>query len=104
MSTVQYESLVKQLTELADQKEKIQREQERTAGVGGKKKRAARGAEATVVDTMEVKVNKTRTISLWANTAGVSRNTGHANNVDIAASDEEIDPLKGIEVTDPYAL
>lgn len=43
-------------------------------------------------------------ISLWANTAGVSRSTGQANNVDTSAAAVEIDPMKGVEVTDAYAL
>ena len=98
MSTAQYESLIQNLNEIANQK--LQKESELSASL----KKKSKVASVEVVQTMEVKVNKVRTISLWASTAGVGRNTGHANNVDVAASDVEIDPLKGIEVTDPYAL
>jgi len=43
-------------------------------------------------------------ISLWANTAGVARSAGQANNVETSTIPVEIDPMKGVDVTDAYAL
>ena len=45
-------------------------------------------------------------VSLWADTAGVGRHLDHANNVapPVEADGVEIDPMKGVEVADPYSL
>lgn len=62
----------------------------------------------TLSNTKEIKDsinNKPLIISLWANTSAVTRNSGQTNNVEVITDDsKEIDPLKGIEVADPYQL
>lgn len=53
---------------------------------------------------------KEAVVSLWASTAGVSRAAGQLLNVDVSAlagtdgDAPEIDPGKGVEVSDPYVL
>jgi large subunit ribosomal protein L3 len=107
----QYEDLVSTLVAEIHAK----REKDAADAVLGKSKKQLRNmrlqAEAETAATLEANggvmpevEEAPLVISLWANTAGVTRSTGQANNVEVTTSTVEIDPMKGVDVTDAYAL
>jgi large subunit ribosomal protein L3 len=85
--------------------QQVQKMQMDAAKAGGKNKSAKLNVEETSAKVDAI-------LSLWASTAGVNRSVGQLNNVEQVQAVEvagipgaaEIDPVKGVEVTDPYAL
>lgn len=108
MSTGQYKDLLVTLIERrnAEKEQKLADELSRMSA--GKKKAAlkSRAAEALAQAGAE---EEQVIISLWADTSARVGSVGQMNNVEVRAAGDnsvvpEVDPGKGVEVSDPYSL
>lgn len=106
MSTKQYKELLVSLQDRrqAEKEQKLADELSKMSAKAQKVEVKRRAAEQ--VD--EIGSNEeSAIISVWADTSGKAANAGQMNNVEVRSAGDavvEVDPGKGVEVADPYAL